>query len=391
MIMSLDQCYDFGMVDFDTVLIGAGPASLSTALALAADGRSVLAVDPAGSWMAEWRRRFAAHRIDHLRSSIYHHPHPDPDRFVDTVGDDSYAACDGYRLPRSTCFDRFIDVVVEEAGLSGCVIAGRAADIVDHRSFVSVELAGGRVLRAHRVVVGVDARRFPESCIEGTKAADEVVLGEAPLDGRRILVLGGGLTAARLAVGAFDAGAVVTLAARRRLAVRPFDILPGWMGPKFLAGFDAEASWVERRRMVSEGRTATIPAWARRAIADRRGLDLRNGVDWRLDRIGDVIEARFSDGSVECFEEVWEAFGGQPDVAASPLLARLVARHDNLVLDGLPVLDEALRWPGTSIHLTGALAALQLGPGAGNLHGHRRAARRIVGCASSGISKGDAA
>jgi hypothetical protein len=381
------------MADIDTLLIGAGPASLASALALAeVNGpESVMAIDPSGCWMGEWRRRFAAHRIEHLRSSIYHHPHPDPERFIELAGPDSFLMLDGYRLPRAEHFERFIDSIVQLDGVADRVVAGRVADVIDRGSTVSVELAGGEVVSAHRVIIAVDARSFPEPGIEGARPADSVDLAEERSAGRRILVLGGGLTAARLAVAACDSGAHVALASRRRISVRPFDILPGWMGPRFLAGFDAEPSWAERRRMVAEGRHGTMPGWARRAIAERPLIELHNGAEWTLARNGNEIEARFSDGSVGCFDEVWEAFGGRPDVGASPLLGRLLRRRPTQVLDGLPVLDEDLRWPNTSIHVSGALAALQLGPGSGNLHGHRRAARRIAASVTGRAIADDAA
>ena len=44
------------------------------------------------------------------------------------------------------------------------------------------------------------------------------------------------------------------------------------------------------------------------------------------------------------------------------------------VVDGLPALDEELRWGGENFAVLGALAALQLGPDAANLTGARRGA-----------------
>jgi len=44
------------------------------------------------------------------------------------------------------------------------------------------------------------------------------------------------------------------------------------------------------------------------------------------------------------------------------------------------VLDEDLSWAGTAVHVTGGLAALQVGPAARNLTGVRMAAERMVAC-----------
>jgi hypothetical protein len=42
-----------------------------------------------------------------------------------------------------------------------------------------------------------------------------------------------------------------------------------------------------------------------------------------------------------------------------------------------PVLGSDLRWPGSAVHVMGALCALQIGPAARNLFGGREAAQRI--------------
>jgi cation diffusion facilitator CzcD-associated flavoprotein CzcO len=62
------------------LVVGAGPAALSLATALTCRRVPVEleVIDPSGTWMAAWNRRFAAQDIPHLRSPSVHHPHPDP-------------------------------------------------------------------------------------------------------------------------------------------------------------------------------------------------------------------------------------------------------------------------------------------------------------------------
>jgi hypothetical protein len=47
----------------------------------------------------------------------------------------------------------------------------------------------------------------------------------------------------------------------------------------------------------------------------------------------------------------------RPDVAADRLTASVQATHPTRVVDGWPVLDEQLRWPGTSVYVLGRHAA----------------------------------
>ena len=66
----------------DLALIGAGPHALTlTAHILKKRNRlrnKLLAFDPSGEWLTQWRRQFAALEIGHLRSPAVHHPDPNP-------------------------------------------------------------------------------------------------------------------------------------------------------------------------------------------------------------------------------------------------------------------------------------------------------------------------
>ena len=79
------------------------------------------------------------------------------------------------------------------------------------------------------------------------KFAEEVDLRVAEFHGKRIAVIGGGMTAAHLALGALERGAAtVLLIARSPVTVQEFACTPGWTGSKLLAGFKEVASWQVR-------------------------------------------------------------------------------------------------------------------------------------------------
>ena len=76
------------------------------------------------------------------------------------------------------------------------------------------------------------------------KFAEEVDLRLAALHGKRIAVIGGGMTAAHLALGALERGAAtVLLIARSPVTVQEFACSPGWTGSKLLTGFKEVGSW----------------------------------------------------------------------------------------------------------------------------------------------------
>ncbi|WP_442940545.1 FAD-dependent oxidoreductase [Nostoc sp.] len=74
------------------------------------------------------------------------------------------------------------------------------------------------------------------------------------LMGKRVLIVGGGLTSGHLAVGAISHGAKVHLMIRRQLSEKLFDAEPGWLGPKYLKGFFAQSDWEQRVMMIQQAR-----------------------------------------------------------------------------------------------------------------------------------------
>ncbi len=91
--------------------------------------------------------------------------------------------------------------------------------------------------------------------------------------------------------------------------------------------------------------------------------------------VGDGAIVGFADVEVPV-DRVWVATGSTPDLRADPVLARLAADGAPHV-DGWPVIDDRLQWRDGLV-VVGALAALTLGPAAGNLGGARAAAELLA-------------
>jgi hypothetical protein len=376
------------------LIVGAGPAGLACTLALRCHGldEGLRVVDPTGRWMAAWERRFAAQDIQHLRSPAVHHPHPDPFAMI-AEGQHGLLRSGGTRLPTSARFDEFCRRVVARAGLEDTVEPAEATHLsLDAAGRPRVTLSTGRVVRPERLVLATNARRpvIPPAFADVThdprvRHAEDAHVDRTPAGGR-LLVVGGGLSAAHLAVGAARRGAHVTLLTRRSLTVRRFDVHPTWLGPRKRRPFEREPDPAVRRREIDRARGGgSVPARMRREIercvesGAIRLLERRDvtGVTASADGVTVDVDG----GPDRTYDEVWLSTGGRIDVTADPLCTALVERRTTRVVEGLPELDADLSWPGTRVHLTGFAAALRLGPTSGNLVGHRRAALRIAaGC-----------
>lgn len=383
----------FPTEDLETAVVGAGPAGLAVALHLAltdpgaVDPGRFAVVDPSGCWLDIWRRQLAAQRITHLRSPAVHHPHPDPFALLRSLDHDSdLTRPDGLLLPSADALGRFCADLVRDHGLDRALLAEEVTAATLDRDHLVVGLASGRYLRCRRVVVATNPRRPVLPPWAGLVPRGRLHIGgrlEAPdLGVRRVVVVGGGMSAAHLALGAVDEGAAVTLVARRPLVQRRMDVDPTWLGPLRMGPF-AVAPPRRRRQIVDEARGGgSMPAWAVRRLRSLAGTGgLRLLVDDEVVAVEETetsLVLRTARGCLLPADEVWTATGARVDVARDPVLADVAGQHPVPVHDGMPALGEDLRWGAAPVWVVGAPAALQLGPVAGNLYGHRAGAARVA-------------
>lgn len=340
--------------------------------------------------MAAWDRRFQQQAIPHLRSPAVHHPHPEPFALLAAGGRDDLVASGGVSLPSTERFGRFVQGAVAAAGLQDVVVPVAAAGItLDDRGRASVTASDGSIRTGDRIVIATNHRQpVVPAGLRGLASdprlvhADSADVAHTP-HGGHVTIVGGGLSAAHLALGAIERGAQVTMLARRRLQVRRFDVHPTWLGPRRRGPFEAEPDPQRRRLLIDRARGGgSVPPRIRRhleAAADRGRLVLRERVQVAgVEDVADRVRLCLDTGDELRSDQVWLATGGRVDVAADRLLQPLLAGHPLPVVGGLPDLGADLSWAGTNVHLAGAPAALVLGPTAGNLVGHRRAALRIA-------------
>lgn len=386
----------------DIAVIGAGPQALTLVTHLLQKKRSlrhrIQVFDPSGTWMTQWRQQFAAQEISYLRSPGVHQPDPKVTLF--NFAEHRQAELhQPYNRPGTQLFLDFCETIIDRWQLRGQVTAAQVLQLTPSWSGFQLQLDDGRQVEARRVVLatGGGSARLPSWVVEVNAHPLEQLCHSHDIDlsqlsnlvGETVLIIGSGQSSAHLAVGAVKRGAKVLMMARRTLNEKLFDAAPGWLGPKYLKGFQAESDWQVRWQMIQEAHNGG-------SIAPELLTQLR-----RLSRSGHVTfyehcqvsRATWREESwqVQCnlaaahdclahkpIDRIWLATGTETDITAHPLMGEVFARYPNQVVNGLPVLDEHLRWPGCDLFLMGPWAALQVGPVARNLHGGRMACDRIV-------------
>jgi cation diffusion facilitator CzcD-associated flavoprotein CzcO len=385
----------------DLAIIGAGPHALTLTTHLLQKRQSIRGkfsvFDPSGRWMSHWKQQFAVLEIPHLRSPAVHHPDPNPfalRKFAESHSDELFPP---YDLPGTQLFEDFCQDVIRVWQLQEQVIplAVKSIEPLSHhlRPRFRLCLQDGQEVIARRIVLASGSAQiqipdwvnqiqtaYPQDRLCHSQTID---LQKLQLMGKRVLIVGGGLTSGHLALGAISRGAKVHLMIRRQLAEKLFDAEPGWLGPKYLKGFFAQSDWGQRVMMIQQARNggSMTPA-----IATQLRRQARSG-NIRIDENCQVVKAEWlnenwrvehSDGSQHECDYIWLSTGTKFDVTTEPLLKDILAAYPIKIVKGLPVLDTCLRWPGCELFIMGGLAALQVGPTARNLSGARMLCEKIV-------------
>lgn len=379
------------VIEIDTLVVGAGPQALTVLARWACDRPAtiggVLVADPSGEWMRAWDRQFDRQRIDVLRSPGVHHPDPDEMAFLHAHHYRSrslgWAAgnpmAGPLRRPETAAFSRFCGELIVRAGLAERVVPATVVDLRPLTGTASphrwvATLCDGASIRARQVVWAGNPHvpRVPsgvELCDVIVHSSEVDVATAGP--GQRIAVLGGGQSAGQLALGAARSGAAVALVCRGPQRISDLDVDAGWLMDDHLDPFRSITDPAERRRVIERERRGSM-------TADLVGELARTSVR-RFESAGTLSARRDGHQAIVGFagaevvvDQVWVATGSTPDLRADPVLRRLAvggAPH----VDGWPILDAGLEWCDDLI-VVGALAALTLGPAAGNLGGARAAA-----------------
>lgn len=419
----------------DWLVVGGGIHGCHLAVRLLAEGGarpdSLRIVDPHPRPLALWRLRGERTGMAFLRSNVVHHvglKSTDLAEFGDRTSPRGHFR-GPYRRPSLQLFNRHADRVFREWGLEDLWLQDSCRRLRPRRGGGWwVTLAGGSLeVGARNVILALGPGGGPDWPGWALRLREEAggdrvlhVLDEGPefpdhpppcglrpgADDGPDLVVGGGLSGAQVALRLHDAGRPVVLLHRSPLREEPWDADPGWHGPREMDGFLAIRDPDERRAVVMAARhRGTVTAEVHRAIK----ATVRRGSLQSV--LGEVVGAGF------CLARHPADRGDTdpgPGSSTSPL--RLVVRRkgetatrvlrparvilatgfgcrrpggawlDEVVEGcglpvascGFPVPGPDLQW-GRGLFVSGALADLELGPTARNIHGARVAARRVLG------------
>lgn len=375
-------------------IIGAGPQALTLVTHLLQKRKQwrdrLTVIDPHGDWLKQWYQQFTALEIPHLRSPVVHHPDPHPYAlrgFAENRPDELF---NPYDLPGTKLFEDFCTEVVKSWGLENRVYRGQVVKIVPCRGNFQLFLTDGEIINVRRVVLATNQgeiqipawvnqikTKYPQDRLLHSQ---QINLANLQIKDERILIIGGGLTSGHLAIGGVNRGAKITLMTRRDLQIKLFDADPGWLGPKYLKGFNAELNWYRRWEMIQQARNGG-------SITPKISWELRRSKNVEFWENCQVKEAQWeehkwrvicSNGLEKEFERIWLAKGTTFNVKNNPLLTEVLEAYPTDIIQGLPVIDQYLRLPKSEFYFMGALAGLQIGPVARNLAGGRKASEMIV-------------
>ena len=425
-------------VQAEVVIVGGGPHALAALAALNEGAEqkegSVCVIDPGARFMQSWHSRFDALEINHLRSPAFAHPAAfDPSALVDyaiaegrtselidaPVSGPWLASTDVHKdkmlkaLPSMALFRDFCASL--EAKLPHTWLSGWTTSVTKDKdtgafrvSFKPTEKGQReRTVVAKAVILAtgpVGKVNVPppfephlssklllhtESLLgEGKGTLSDEITKRCPGESARVLVIGGGISAAQAAIAACRAGHKVVLRSRRPVQTAPFDVGAEWldMFTALRVRFEFLCLPMERRSMAVRAATpgGSVPdnymqELHRLAAGEAPCLTLE--VDECIDdsTVGLNEEAQHVDVNGEAFGIVILATGVVAAPWCSPLYHSVKALLKACTVDGRPRVDSRLRWaPDEDIFILGTNAVLELGPGGGNLMGAMRGARVVA-------------
>lgn len=385
-------------VNTDWLIIGGGIHGVHIAVRLIGQlgvpSKNVAILDPAACLLSRWRSSTDATGMDYLRSPSVHHIDLNPwslDRFAGRrKKHTSSLFAPPYARPALSLFNRHCDHVIDAYGLEATHVRAQAVGIYLGCDHVSVDTADGRRFSAGHVVLAIGTCEQPAWPSWAPTDDPRVQHLFSPLtttnkaaDGETVLVVGGGISAAQIALRLAHEGRAVHVVSRHALRVHQFDSDPGWLGPKLMRRFDAERDVQKRRSMIRDARhRGSVPPDLKRKL---RGAVAKKHIGWSESQVlrciasSDRLELQLSSGQTLRGERLLLATGFEPQRPGGAMLDRLIVEASLPCAEcGYPVVDRSLRWH-PRVHVTGPLAELELGPTSRNIAGARQAGERLVG------------
>jgi FAD-NAD(P)-binding len=380
-------------------IVGAGIHGCAVAVRLlsaAPELRAALRLfDPAAACLAEWTERSWGQGMEWMRSPGVHHLDVAPMSLLEFARAQSRERelAVPYARPSLQLFMDHCRAVLRSLRLEELVVPAAIGHVEPSANGYALVCADGREIETRALVLAPGLRgheRLPEwpralaaSGGDRVSHVGRLDLRQQRVAGERILVIGGGLSAATLTAAAVRRGAGVTLVSRHPLASKLFDADPGWIGPKYLRLFQREEDPAARLRMVRRARgggsvtpdlLATLERHATAGLVTLRIEDEVIAARWRPCANGIGVRFRRQPDRECVFDRVWCATGFEPRIERLSWLGDLRSVKQ---VEGRPVTGPTLELRPRCF-VSGWLAELTVGPAGRNIAGARYAAGLIA-------------
>ncbi|MEM7233641.1 MAG: FAD/NAD(P)-binding protein [Planctomycetota bacterium] len=385
-------------MSLEWLIVGGGVHGVHLATRLISEAsvaeERIAIVDPADRLLARWRSCTAVTGMRYLRSPGVHH--------LDAASSSLRQYAGKHRLwspglfaepnqrPSLRLFNAHCDHLVSKLGLSELHRCDRAVEcIADDRSVV-VRLAKKGWVETRNVIFALGAgdqpywpKCAPRKHPKVRHVFDPGFDGWPSGSSERVVVMGGGISAAQVALRLLGEGHRVRLITRHKFRVHQFDSDPVWLGPRVKTEFNRFRNASRRREIISKARhRGSIPPDVDRHL--KRAIH-RGEIVWDRQPVADVIPSdevvyvQLSDGAMIEADRVLLATGFESRRPGGRLVDSLVASASlPCAKCGYPIVDTSLRWH-RRVYVTGPLAELEIGPISRNIAGARAAADRIIG------------
>ena len=383
------------------LVIGGGIHGVHIAASLVGRGKvrpdEIRILDPGERLLERWRACTQTTGMTHLRSPAVHNLDLSPWSLMEFAKNqkrnrtDQFAA--PYDRPSLRLFNEHCDRVIETFGLDTIHLQDRAVSCSIDCDTVTVTLSSGKTVCSERVVLAIgvgEEPNWPEWAPRDDPRVHHVFASkqaEWPVNAESVAVVGGGISGAQVALRLMQEGHRVHLVARHALREHQFDSEPGWLGPRFMAGFEQEKDVDRRREIITTARhRGSVPPDVNKALGDAVAEET---IAWHqssitsLDTSSDELLLHLEDATQLSVQRVVLATGFAGRRPGGKLVDQLVESASLPCAGcGYPVIDESLRWH-PRVYVSGPLAELELGPASRNIAGARRAAERLVAAASA--------
>jgi lysine/ornithine N-monooxygenase len=380
--------------------------------------KTICVIDPHANWMDGWKQNFEKLGISHLRSPAMAHPdHFDQNALL------AYAISNGredeliesgcfeqksllslgqtqiglWKLPSTSLFHDFCQNLAKQ--LPHDYVQGAVSDVSreDEDGAFTLTLADGTELIADSIVLalGTIGNTITPSSLQNVPSRQMIswtdMKENLQPNHKKVLVVGGGLTAVQAAQYALREGKEVVLCSRRSLIERHFDINIDWFDRRYANKLISDFYHQDESHRLSVLREArgggSVPPIYMKDLRKWRNSGMLTNItaEAKFTQITEngKIHVSFEESedrnssSPSSFDCIILACGIQPDCNSNPLVQNIQKNFPIEVVGGFPSVSEDLEW-AKNLFVVGGLASLNTGPDSANLMGIRRSASIVA-------------